>query len=74
MGLFVTVASGGLPSRGSPALFGNSGAAYQLGFLDPVSGVSFALLCNGYPLAGYDLSERGRAMMRAIADLAANLT
>ncbi|MEV6876489.1 serine hydrolase domain-containing protein [Amycolatopsis sp. NPDC051128] len=78
MGLFVTVAGqdagGGLPSTGSPALFGNSGAAYQLGFLDPVSGVSFALLCNGYPLAGYDLSVRGRAMMRTIADLAADLT
>ncbi|WP_410612342.1 serine hydrolase domain-containing protein [Amycolatopsis sp. lyj-109] len=74
MGLFVTVAGGGLPSTGSPALFGNSGAAYQLGFLDPVSGVSFALLCNGYPLTGYDLSERGRTMMRTIADLAADLT
>ncbi|MBE8516981.1 beta-lactamase family protein [Amycolatopsis sp. H6(2020)] len=74
MGLFVTVAGGGLPSTGSPALFGNSGAAYQLGFLDPVSGVSFALLCNGYPLAGYDLSTRGKAMMSTIADLAANLT
>jgi CubicO group peptidase (beta-lactamase class C family) len=78
MGLFVTVAGstagGGLPSTGSPALFGNSGAAYQLGFLDPVSGVSFALLCNGYPLAGYDLSPRGRAMTTTIADLAGNLT
>lgn len=78
MGLFVTVAGpdagSGLPSTGSPSLFGNAGAAYQLGFMDPETGVSFALLSNGYPLAGYDHSRRGTAFMTNVADLAADLT
>lgn len=78
MGLFVTVAGpdagSNLPSTGSAALFGNAGAAYQLGFMDPRSGVSFAMLSNGYPLAGYDTSRRGTAMMTNIANLAADLT
>jgi CubicO group peptidase (beta-lactamase class C family) len=77
MGLFVTVAGpdagSWLPSTGSPATFGNAGAAYQLGFLDPVTGVSFALLCNGFPLAGYDHSRRGRALLTNVANLAADL-
>jgi CubicO group peptidase (beta-lactamase class C family) len=78
MGLFVTVAGpdagSNLPSTGSAALFGSAGAAYQLGFMDPKSGVSFAMLSNGYPLAGYDTSRRGMAMMTNIANLAADLT
>ncbi|MFJ1807655.1 MULTISPECIES: serine hydrolase domain-containing protein [unclassified Streptomyces] len=78
MGLFVTVAGpdagSGLPSTGSAALFGSAGAAYQLGFMDPESGLSFACLSNGYPLAGYDHSRRGRAMLTNIANLAADLT
>ncbi|WP_210593082.1 serine hydrolase [Streptomyces sp. GESEQ-35] len=78
MGLFVTVAGpdagSGLPSTGSPSLFGNAGAAYQLGFMDPETGLSFALLSNGYPLAGYDHSRRGTAFMTDVADLAADLT
>jgi CubicO group peptidase (beta-lactamase class C family) len=77
MGLFVTVAGpeagSGMPSSGSPATFGNTGAAYQIGFLDPDSGLSFVLLSNGYPLSGYDSSPRGVAMLRQIADLAAGL-
>jgi CubicO group peptidase (beta-lactamase class C family) len=77
MGLFVTVAGpesgSGLPSTGSPATFGNTGAAYQMGFLDPVSGLSFALLSNGYPLSGYDATPRGVATLKQIADLAAAL-
>ncbi len=77
MALFVTVAGpeagSGLPSTGSQATFGNTGAAYQIGFMDPVSGVSFALLSNGYPLSGYDASPRGTAMLKDIADQAANL-
>ena len=77
MGLFVTVAGpeagSGLPSTGSPATFGNTGAAYQIGFMDPVSGLSFALLSNGYPLSGYDLSLRATSMLAQIADLAAGL-
>ncbi|MFF0011214.1 serine hydrolase domain-containing protein [Streptomyces sp. NPDC005374] len=77
MGLFVTVAGpdagSNLPSTGSPALFGSAGAAYQLGFMDPESGLSFACLSNGYPLAGYDNSPRGTALLTDIANLAAGL-
>ncbi|GAA2409972.1 serine hydrolase domain-containing protein [Actinomadura vinacea] len=77
MGLFVTVAGpdagGNLPSTGSAALYGNSGAAYQLAFMDPETGLSFAWLCNGYPLAGYDLSRRGTALLTNVANLAADL-
>ncbi|MGW1718328.1 serine hydrolase domain-containing protein [Streptomyces sp. NPDC002156] len=77
MGLFVTVAGpdagSNLPSTGSPALFGSAGAAYQLGFMDPESGLSFACLSNGYPLAGYDHSPRGTALLADIANLAAGL-
>ncbi|WP_433920361.1 beta-lactamase family protein [Streptomyces canus] len=78
MGLFVTVAGpdagSNLPSTGSPNLFGSAGAAYQLGFLDPETGLSFACLSNGYPLAGYDHSRRGTALLTNIANLAADLT
>ncbi|MEW2044173.1 serine hydrolase domain-containing protein [Streptomyces sp. NPDC005476] len=78
MGLFVTVAGpdagSGLPATGSPALFGSAGAAYQLGFMDPETGLSFACLSNGYPLAGYDHSRRGTALLTNIANLAADLT
>nr|WP_237558061.1 serine hydrolase domain-containing protein [Streptomyces sp. SID5470] len=78
MGLFVTVAGpdagSNLPSTGSPALFGSAGAAYQLGFMDPETGLSFACLSNGYPLAGYDHSRRGTALLTNIANLAADLT
>lgn len=77
MGLFVTVAGpeagSGLPATGSPATFGNTGAAYQIGFLDPDSGVSFVLLSNGYPLSGYDFSPRAVAMLTEIADVAGSL-
>ncbi|KRD03948.1 serine hydrolase [Streptomyces sp. Root264] len=78
MGLFVTVAGpdagSNLPSTGSSALFGSAGAAYQLGFMDPQTGLSFACLSNGYPLAGYDHSPRGTALLTNIANLAADLT
>ncbi|MFH0180709.1 serine hydrolase domain-containing protein [Streptomyces cacaoi] len=78
MGLFVTVAGpdagSNLPATGSPALFGSAGAAYQLGFMDPETGLSFACLSNGYPLAGYDHSRRGTALLTNIANLAADLT
>ncbi|MER6957188.1 serine hydrolase domain-containing protein [Streptomyces sp. NPDC000618] len=77
MGLFVTVAGpdagSQLPSTGSPALFGSAGAAYQLGFMDPESGLSFACLSNGYPLAGYDHSPHGAAFLADMANLAAGL-
>ncbi len=77
MGLFVTVAGpdagSQLPSTGSPSLFGSAGAAYQLGFMDPESGLSFACLSNGYPLAGYDHTPHGTALLTDIANLAADL-
>lgn len=77
VGLFVLVAGADaamwLPAVGSARTFGNGGAAYQLGFCDPDSGVSFALLCNGYPASGYDHSRRGRAMLTNIGNLAAEL-
>lgn len=77
MGLFVTVAGpdagSQLPSTGSPLLFGSAGAAYQLGFMDPESGLSFACLSNGYPLAGYDHSRHGTALLTNLANLAADL-
>ncbi|MFV2176640.1 serine hydrolase domain-containing protein [Actinomadura sp. LOL_016] len=77
MGLFVTVAGSdagsNLPSTGSAALYGNSGAAYQLAFMDPESGLSFAWLCNGYPLSGYDQTSWGTALLAGVADLAADL-
>lgn len=63
MGLFVTVSGEDhgdwLPSTGSPRTFGNGGAPCQLGYMDPETGVSFAFLTNGYPMAGYDYSRRG---------------
>jgi CubicO group peptidase (beta-lactamase class C family) len=78
MGLFVLVAgpegTPNLPSVASEATFGNSGAAYQTAFVDPVTGLSFAMLSNGYPTSGYDYSPRGRALMTNIVNLAADLT
>jgi CubicO group peptidase (beta-lactamase class C family) len=70
VGWFVVVAGedagSSMPSTGSPETFGHAGAAYQTGFCDPVSGVSFAMLSNGYPQA--------RAAQTNIANLAADLT
>lgn len=77
VGLFVMVAGPDagmwMPSVGSPQTFGHGGAAYQLAFCDPVSGVSFAVLCNGYPASGYDYSPRGQAMITNMSNLAADL-
>lgn len=78
IGLFVVVAGpdagSWMPSVASPRTFGHGGAAYQLGFCDPDSGVSFALLTNGYPASGYDYSPRGVAAITNIGNLAADLT
>ena len=63
----------GLPSVGSAETFGNSGAPCQMGFCDPVSGISFAWLTNGYPTSGYDRGPRTRALMTNLANLAADL-
>ncbi|QTI71622.1 beta-lactamase family protein [Gordonia polyisoprenivorans] len=77
VGLFVMVAGESpdmwLPSVGSPRTFGHSGAAYQGAWGDPDSGVSFALLSNGYPMSGYDYSPRGVAMITNINNLAADV-
>lgn len=77
VGLFTLVAGPDagmwLPSVGSPRTFGHGGAAYQLACCDPDSGVSFALLSNGYPASGYDYSPRGQAMITNIGNLAADL-
>lgn len=77
VGLFVMVAGDApdmwLPSVGSPRTFGHSGAAYQMGWCDPDSGVSFCLLTNGYPASGYDYSPRARALITNVNNLAADL-
>jgi CubicO group peptidase (beta-lactamase class C family) len=77
VGLFVMVAGDApdqwLPSVGSPRTFGQSGASYQMGWCDPDSAVSFCLLTNAYPTTGYDYSQRGRALIRNVNNLAADL-
>ena len=62
-----------LPSVGSPRTFGHSGAAYQIGWCDPDSGVSFCLLTNAYPATGYDYSPRATALITNVNNLAADL-
>ena len=78
VGLFVNVRGehpgGWMPATGSPATFGHAGSAYQIGFCDPESGVSFCVLSNGYPQAGYDHTPRGTATLTNWANLAADLT
>lgn len=77
VGLFVMVAGQApdmwLPSVGSSRTFGHSGAAYQMGWCDPDSGVSFCLLTNAYPASGYDYSPRARALITNVNNLAADL-
>ncbi len=77
VGLFVMVAGESpdmwLPSVGSPRTFGHSGAAYQMAWCDPDSGVSFCLLTNAYPASGYDYSPRARALITNVNNLAADL-
>jgi len=77
VGLFVMVAGESpdmwLPSIASPRTFGHSGAAYQMAWCDPDSGVSFCLLSNGYPMSGYDHSPRGVALITNVNNLAADI-
>ncbi len=77
MGLFVTVSGEDhddwLPSTGSPRTFGNGGAPCQLGYMDPETGVSFAFLTNGYPMAGYDYTRLGRSRTINLANLGNDL-
>ena len=62
-----------MPMTASPATFGNGGAPSQIAFFDPESGVSFAFLTNGYPMAGYDYSRTGVNSKINIVNLAADL-
>jgi CubicO group peptidase (beta-lactamase class C family) len=75
--LFCTVSGeiGGpwTPRTGSAATFGNGGVPCQLGFMDPETGTSLAFLTNGYPLAGYDYSARGRNLRINIGNLGNDL-
>ncbi len=77
MGLFVTISGADhdiwLPSTGSPGTFGNGGAPCQLGYMDPETGVSFAFLTNGYPLAGYDYTRLGTNRTINLANLGNDL-
>jgi CubicO group peptidase (beta-lactamase class C family) len=77
MGLFVTISGDDpgnwLPSTGSPRTFGNGGAPCQFGYMDPETGVSFAFLTNGYPMAGYDYSRLGTNRTINLANLGNDL-
>ena len=53
------LSNGFLPTATGPRTFGHGGAACQIGFGDPDTGLSFAFLTNGYPSTGYD--SRGSA-------------
>ncbi|EUA23836.1 beta-lactamase family protein [Mycobacterium xenopi 4042] len=61
-----------LPTATGPRTFGHGGAACQLGFADPVTGLSFAFLTNGYPTSGYERSRQGLNRIINIANLAAD--
>lgn len=78
MGLFVTVRGeswqqGWMPATGSPQTFGHGGAPCQQSFCDPVTGVSFAFLTNGYPPSGYALDRWGKNLSAVLLDLAGDL-
>jgi CubicO group peptidase (beta-lactamase class C family) len=78
MGLFVTVRGeswqqGWMPATGSPQTFGHGGAPCQQSFCDPLTGVSFAFLTNGYPASGYALDLWGKNLSAVILDLAGDL-
>lgn len=61
-----------LPTATGPRTFGHGGAACQIGFADPDTGLSFAFLTNGYPSSGYEQSRRGLNRIINIANLAAD--
>lgn len=78
MGLFVTVRGeswqqGWMPATGSPQTFGHGGAPCQQSFCDPVTGISFAFLTNGYPASGYALGRWGKNLSAVVLDLAGDL-
>lgn len=77
MGLFCVVkgefGNTFMPRTGSERTFGNGGAPFQLAFMDPDAGTSFAFLTNGYPLSGYDHSTYGINLRINIANLGNDL-
>jgi CubicO group peptidase (beta-lactamase class C family) len=78
MGLFVTLRGdawqqGWMPATGSPETFGHGGAPCQQSFCDPVTGLSFAFLTNGYPATGYALDRWGKNLSAVVLDLAGDL-
>lgn len=78
IGLFVTVRGdswqdGWMPATGSPRTFGHGGAPLQQSFCDPVTGVSFAFLTNGYPASGYALNRWGKNLSAVVLDLAGDV-
>jgi CubicO group peptidase (beta-lactamase class C family) len=80
VGLFVLVAGddglcrGFLPRTASPQTWGHGGAACQLGFVDPGSGLSFAFLTNGYPASGYAVDADGLPTTMRLADHVGHLS
>jgi CubicO group peptidase (beta-lactamase class C family) len=78
VGLFVVVSGtqgGGsyTPRTGSARTFGHVGAPLQMGFMDAVTGTSFAFLTNGYPMAGYDYSLNGVNLKISLLNLGNDL-
>lgn len=78
MGLFVTLRGdawqhGWMPATASPQTFGHGGAPCQQSFCDPVTGISFAFLTNGYPATGYALDRWGKNLSVVVLDLAGDL-
>ncbi|BBY93384.1 serine hydrolase [Mycobacterium gallinarum] len=78
VGLFIQVVGddglshGFLPTATGPRTFGHGGAACQIGFADPDTGLSFAFLTNGYPSTGYEQSRIGLNRIINIGNLAAD--
>lgn len=78
IGLFVTIRGeswqhGWMPATGSPQTFGHGGAALQQSFCDPVTGLSFAFLTNGYPASGYAFDRWGKNLSAVVLDLAGDI-
>lgn len=78
IGLFVTVRgeswqNGWMPATGSPQTFGHGGAPCQQSFCDPVTGVSFAFVTNGYPATGYANDRWGKNLSTVLLDLAGDI-
>lgn len=78
VGLFIIMVGddglshGFLPTATSPRTFGHGGAACQIGFADPDTGLSFAFLTDGYPATGYEQSRQGLNRIINIGNLAAD--